>query len=93
MISIYLIPQPLSAPKPLSGIPEATTEENKFIFKQVQLYILATKRFAIATAYLITTMNNYKSCVNCMSSEVVNKPRDREMTSLTFVFTHYYFGP
>ena len=32
------------------GIPEATTEENNFIFKQVQLYILATKRFAMPSS-------------------------------------------
>ena len=44
---LYLIPQPLSVPKLLFGIPEATTEENNFIFKQVQLYIMATKRFAM----------------------------------------------
>ena len=47
---LYLIPQPLSVPKLLFGIPEATTEENNFIFKQVQLYILATKRFAILSS-------------------------------------------
>ena len=61
---LYLISQPLSVPKLLSGIPEVTTDENNFIFKQVQLYILATKRFAIAS--------NEKSCVNCTSSGVVN---------------------
>ena len=47
---LYLIPQPLSVPKLLFGIPEATTEENNFIFKQVQLYILATKRFAMPSS-------------------------------------------
>ena len=47
---LYLIPQPLSVPKLLFGIPEATTVENNFIFKQVQLYILATKRFAMPSS-------------------------------------------
>ena len=47
---LYLIPQPLSVPKLLFGIPEATTKENNFIFKQVQLYILATKRFAMPSS-------------------------------------------
>ena len=47
---LYRIPQPLSVPKLLFGIPEATTEENNFIFKQVQLYILATKRFAMLSS-------------------------------------------
>ena len=47
---LYLIPQPLSVPNLLFGIPEATLEENNFIFKQVQLYILATKRFAMPSS-------------------------------------------
>ena len=47
---LYLIPQLLSVPKLLFGIPEATAEENNFIFKQVQLYILATKIFAMPSS-------------------------------------------
>ena len=47
---LYLIPQPLSVPKLLFGILEATTEDNNFICKQVQLYILATKRFAMPSS-------------------------------------------
>ena len=42
---LYMIPPPLSIQKLLCGIQEATFEENSFIFKQVQLYILGTKRF------------------------------------------------
>ena len=50
---IYLIPQPLAVPKLLFGIPEATKEENNFIFKQVQLYIFATERFAMLSSQIL----------------------------------------
>ena len=38
---LYMIPPPLSIHKLLYGIQEATFEENSFISKQVQLYILS----------------------------------------------------
>ena len=47
---LYTIPPPLSVPKLLFGIQEASFNENSFIFKQVQLYILATKRFETVIA-------------------------------------------
>lgn len=42
---LSVLPHPLSISTLLSGIPEAPIEVNEFIFKQVQLFILATKRF------------------------------------------------
>ena len=48
---LYTIPPPVSVPKLLFGIQEASFDENSlFIFKQVQLFIVATKRFETVTA-------------------------------------------
>lgn len=44
------IPPPLSVAKLMFGMQDAPDEQNNFIFRQVQLYILATKRFDTVVA-------------------------------------------
>ena len=61
---LYLITQPMSVPKLLSWIPEATKDKNNFIFKQLQLYIWLQKELQLLLIYNVERLVTYRLHVN-----------------------------